>query len=296
MSIRELDVVIVGAGPAGLAAAAVVAEAELDCSAIDRMGPGGQLMNLGVLVGVDGFAPDTTGPDLLAHLTDRAMSTGAELAIDDVTAIAREGSRFVIEALDARYEAAAVIVASGLTPGTTGLADEARFEGTGLSHCAHCDAPLYADLPVAVAGSDAWSVEEAIELAGYASQVTLIFESTLIAPADRLSVLKASGNVTAVEGRITALEGADALEAVQVAGTSGSGRIPARGLFLQSGRVPALALLTSGLVAADGVFIAGDARGRTGRTIAEAIADGRRAGQDAIAWVKTQAGARAPND
>jgi thioredoxin reductase (NADPH) len=287
MSTRRFDVVVVGAGPAGLEAAAVVAEAGLTCAAIDRMGPGGQLMNLGAVSGVAGLEPGATGPDLLGQLVDRTMTAGAEIAIDDVSSIAREGADFVIEALDGRYEASAVIIATGLTPGTTGLADEQRFEGAGLSHCAHCDAPLYAGQPVAVAGGDAWAVEEALELSEHASQVTLVVDGgPPAAAADRLAQLKSRGNVAIIEGRITALTGSDALDGIRVSSATGESQIAARGLFLQTGRVPALRILGPGVSKDEGLFIAGDAREGSGRTIAGAIADGARAGQNAVAWVK----------
>jgi thioredoxin reductase (NADPH) len=291
MSTRRFDVVVIGAGPAGLEAAAAVATAGLSCAAIDRMGPGGQLMNLGILSGVTGLEPGATGPDLLGQLADRTMTAGAEIAIDDVSAVARDGGVFVIEALDGRYEASAVIIATGLTPGTTGLADEQRFEGRGLSHCAHCDAPLYAGQPVAVAGADAWAVEEALELAEHASQVTLVVDGPSAAAADRLAKLRGCGHATIVEGHITALTGSDALDGLRIAGAAGESHIAARGLFLQTGRVPALGVLGHGVSEAQGLFIAGDAREGSGRTIAEAIADGERAGQNAVAWVKARAGA-----
>jgi thioredoxin reductase (NADPH) len=288
MSTRSFDVVVIGAGPAGLEAAAVVAEAGLSCAVIDRMGPGGQLMNLGVLSGVAGLEPGSMGPDLLAQLADRTMTAGAEIMIDDVTLVARDGGGFAIEALDGRYAAHAVVIATGLTPGTSGLADEERFEGKGLSHCAHCDAPLYAGQPVAVAGRDAWAVEEALELAGHASQVTLLADGPLSAAADRLAKLRGCANVTIVEGRVAAFTGDEALDGIRIAEAAGESQIAARGLFLQTGRVPALALLGAGLSEGGGLFIAGDAREGSGRTIAEAIADGERAGQNAVAWVKAR--------
>lgn len=284
------DVVIIGAGPAGLEAAAVVAEAGLACVIVDKMGPGGELMNLGALVGVPDLETDATGPDLLGTLLDRAMSAGAEIAIDEITRVTCERELVAIGG-DGGYGGKAMVVATGLTPGTTGLADEGRYEGLGLSHCAHCDAPLYAGKPVAVAGCDAWTIEEAIELAGYASKVTLIAKAELMASEDRLGVLREASNVTVVSGRIVALEGSDGLEAIRVTGSDGEQRIEARGLFLQVGREPALGLLPPGGERAEGVFLAGDVRQVTERTITEAIADGARAGHNAVSWVRARAGA-----
>jgi len=288
MSQRMFDVVIVGAGPAGLAAAAVVAEAGLTCVVVDKMGPGGELMNLGALIGVPDLAAGATGPDLIGNLLDRAMSAGAEIAIDEISEVKCDHALLAVGG-DGSYSGKAMVVATGLTPGSTGLASEARYEGMGLSHCAHCDAPLYAGKPVAVAGCDAWAIEEAIELAGHASEVTLIADAALVASDDRLGVLRDAGNVVVVDGRIVDLEGSDGLEAVRVRGPAGEKRIAARGLFLQVGREPATGMLATGADGAVGVFLAGDVRQGAVRTITEAIADGARAGHNAVEWVRSQA-------
>lgn len=285
------DVVVIGAGPAGLEAAAVVAEAGLKCVAIDRMGPGGQLMNLGTLHSVAGLDEGAIGPDLLAQLADRAMSAGAEIAIDDVSVVHAESGSFLVKTLDGGYSSRALILATGLTPGTTGLADEARLEGQGLSHCAHCDAPLYVGKPVAVAGSDAWAVEEAIELAEQGAQVTLVADGPVLAAEPRLAALRAFGNGITMEGRIVELIGQTALEAIVVEGAGGRQRVPAQGLFLQTGRVPLLGALGGTAADTAGLFLAGDVRDGSNCTIAGAIADGAAAGHNAIAWVKAREGA-----
>jgi len=285
MSPRAFDVVIVGAGPAGLEAAATVAEAGLRCVAIDKMGPGGQLMNMGTIIGMPEIEAGTMGPDLLAQLTERAMSAGAEIAVDDVSRVSSNGD-FTVEGLDGIYRAKAVVVATGLSQGTTGLADEARFEGAGLSHCATCDAPMFAGKVVAVAGHDSWAIEEAIELAGHASQVVLVADAPLQAANDRIEILSALGNVVIVDGRIVGLEGADALEGILIEGAAGQRRVETRGLFLQVGRCPAKDFLNGNLANASGLFLAGDVREGFDRTVTEAIADGARAGHNAIRWVR----------
>lgn len=285
MSPRSFDVVIVGAGPAGLEAAATVAEAGLRCIAIDKMGPGGQLMNMGVVIGMPDVEAGTMGPDLLAQLAERAMSAGAEIAIDDVARVRSSGD-FTVEGLDGVYRAKAVVVATGLSQGTTGLADETRFEGAGLSHCATCDAPMFSGKVVAVAGHDSWAVEEAIELAGHASQVALVADAPLRAANDRIELLRALGNVVVVDGRIMGLEGADALEGIVIEGAAGQRRVETRGLFLQVGRCPAKDFLDNNLANAGGLFLAGDVREGSDRTLTEAIADGARAGHNAIRWAR----------
>ena len=289
MSPRIFDCVVIGSGPAGLAAARAAAEDGLSTVTIDRMGPGGQLMNLGVLQGLPDLEPQTMGPDLIARLTEEAMEAGVELAIDDVQGVSREraGGPWLVEALEESFEATSLIIASGLKPGTTGLEAEAAYDGQGLSHCASCDAPLYRGRPVVVAGDDAWAVEEAVELNQHASQVTFVSTGPLQAPPDRLALLTGNPNVSFLEGRITGLDGDGAL--AQVIITADDGRrhtVEAHGLFLMTGRVPARDFIGPGGEATDGLFWAGDVRQATGQSIAEAIADGAGAGHNAAAWVK----------
>jgi thioredoxin reductase (NADPH) len=285
MSLRVFDVVVIGAGPAGLAAARAAAEAGVSVVAIDRMGPGGELMNLEALLGTEALMPDATGPDLIAKLAEEAMAAGVELAIDEVQAVTFEDG-WRVEALEDTFSAGAVIVASGLSPGTTGLAAEADYEGRGLSHCAHCDAPLYAGRPVVVAGDDRWAVEEAIHLVGHADSVVLVSAVAPEASAERLAVIRGLGNVRQVQGRIIALTGADGLAQVTVeTGDGARHAIPASGLFLQSGRRPARGFLDPAHERSPGLDWAGDVRPGARRAIAEAIADGARAGQNAASRV-----------
>ncbi len=289
MSPRQTDVVIIGAGPAGLAAAAVVARAGLSCVAIDRMGPGGQLMNLGALHGMPDLEPGAMGPDLLASLAEKAMDAGAELAVDDVARVV-PGEGFLVEALEASYAATAVIVATGLTPGTTKLPEEGRYEGLGLSHCASCDGPLYQAQPVVVAGDDLWSVTEAIELAAFASRVTLVSAGPVAAPPELLAALATLSNVQHVHGRIVMLEGDASLEAVLVEAPAGQQRFPARGLFLYAGREPALSAIAEVVPLTPGIYFAGDVRLDRDGNLVEAIANGSDAGHNAVDHVRARRG------
>jgi thioredoxin reductase len=128
-------------------------------------------------------------------------------------------------------------------------------------------------------------------LAEHASEVTLIAPAALTAAEDRLAALKGHGNVKVLTGQIVGLNGGDALEGIVVSGTDGEARIAAHGLFLQDGRVPARGFLSNEVAGSGGVFLAGDVREGGGRTITEAIADGAKAGQNAIEWVRAQKGA-----
>lgn len=293
---RHVDVAIVGAGPAGLTAARVVAEAGLSCLLIDRMGPGGELMNMGAVHDLPGLEPGATGPDLLAKLVDEAMSLGVDIGVDEVSRVDGIGP-FSLATSEGEVAATALIIATGRETGTTGVADEARFEGRGLSHCATCDGPLYAGKRVVVAGHDRWAVEETMALAGIAAHVTLVASGDVSAE-DRAG-LAALANVALVQGRVTALQGGDALEAV----TIGTESFPASALFVMANRPPATSCLSGLLRCSEGGHVACDAAGRTSvpgvyacgdvanpePRIATAIAEGIKAGHNAVLWVQERA-------
>jgi thioredoxin reductase (NADPH) len=276
------DIVVIGGGAAGLSAAAAAAGRGLSCVVIDRMGGGGELMNLGSLHDLD---EPLTGPDLAARLLENAMTAGAELEIGEVTRLAPEGEGWRVSTDDGQHDARTVILAIGLAPGSLGLAAEDDYEARGLSHCAACDGPLYRGEPVVVAGADRWAVEEARELAAIASEVTLVTQGGTAPASDGFAV---------IGGRIVTLEGTPSLDAVTVQPDDGSApkRVTTQAVFVQTGRRPAASFAPEGLACGQdsrlviddaqqsslpGVYAAGDARVGAERTLGFAMEDGRRA-------------------
>ena len=225
---RHLDAVVIGAGPAGLTAARRIAAAGLSCLVVDRMGPGGQLMNMGEVHDVPGLDPGTTGPDLVSKLLDEAMAAGAELAVDDVTGIA-SGTPFRLTATEAPIMATAIVIATGLGRGSIGVGDEELFEGIGVSYCATCDGPLFEGRRVVVDGGDDWAVQDAIELAGIAAHVTLLSEGGISAEPARAAAFAGLPNTTRLTGRVVEIGGDPALAKVVVATSSGTTTLAASG-------------------------------------------------------------------
>ncbi len=269
---REWDVVVVGAGVAGLAAAKAAAEAGASVCVIDRMGPGGVLMNLPELHDVP---ENPNGMDHASALLDQAMAAGAELAIAEVTALT---PGFGIATDDEAHSAKAVVLAVGLGNGRLGLAGEDAWEGQGLSHCAACDGPLYGGARVVVAGHDRWAVQEALDLAATVEHVTLVTQGQ--DPAANAAELGTLANAAIWPGRVTALAGDNGLESVAVDGTV----LPARAIFVQAGRVAPLGFVAA--PGAPGLFLAGDCRDGATETVLAAEADGARAGAAAAAFAR----------
>jgi thioredoxin reductase (NADPH) len=270
---REWDVVVVGAGVAGLAAAKAAAEAGASVIVIDRMGPGGVLMNLPELHGVAG---SPAGMDYASTLLDQAMALGAELAIAEVIGLE---PGFTITTDDEPHAAKAVVLAVGLGNGRLGIEGEEAYEGQGLSHCAACDGPLYANQRVVVTGHDRWAVQDALDLAVTAEHVTLVTQDG--EPDEQAAILGTRPNAAIWHGRVAALTGKEGLESVTVEQNGQASQLPARAIFVQSGRRAPLGF--AGDLRTPGLFLAGDCRPGAEETVAAAEADGARAGAAAAA-------------
>ncbi|MBL6615837.1 MAG: FAD-dependent oxidoreductase [Reyranella sp.] len=282
------DVIVVGAGPAGLTAATGAARAGLKALCLDKLAPGGALINLAELHNVEGHAD---GPQIASQLTDEATVAGVELGFGEVVKLSGNGPWTVETADGEQHTGRAVVMATGLNKGTLGLANEADYEGRGLSHCASCDGPLYAGRPVVVAGSGGWAPREAAELQVVAGDVTVVSMAASDLPA----------GVHYEVGRIVALQGSDGLEAVVVESGDMRKTIPASAVFVYVGQSPAAEFLPdslardaaghivvdeAGRTSAATVFAVGDVRAGARHTLADAIADGQRAGQAVVAALK----------
>ena len=129
-----------GDGPAGLTTATEAARAGLKCLCLDKLAPGGVLINLGELHDFDEIF---SGTQMASLLTDDAVVAGVEIGFGEVTKLSGDGPWTVETADGERYTSRAVVVATGLNKGRLGLANEDDYEGRGISHCAACDGPSW---------------------------------------------------------------------------------------------------------------------------------------------------------
>ena len=290
----EWDLAVVGAGIAGLTAATTAAEHGLRVVACDRLAPGGQLINLGEVTGYPGLPEKTSGPDLAGTLLTDAMTAGVEIAYTEVTGLA-PGRPHTVSTLDEPVSAAAVVVATGLSPGRLDVPGADAWAGRGLSECASCDGPLFAGQRVAVVGDDEWAAQEAVELAAVAGHVTVLVpgSSPRWSPR-RASALAAAGVEIRPSAPVTGLDGADTLTGVRLADGSA---VAATGVFVQVGRTPrsgftdgVLPRSDDGNLVADtgvpGVFVAGAVRAGVTDHVVSAAADGLAAGLAVVAHVR----------
>jgi thioredoxin reductase (NADPH) len=278
--VTDWDVAVVGAGIAGLTAARTAACHGLRTVAFERLGPGGQLINLGGLAHYPGLPAGTTGPDVAATLLTSAMEAGVEISYAEVEALT-PGPPVSLKTADGACTAGAVVVATGAEAGHLDVPGVEAWAGRGLSECAGCDGPLFAGRRVAVAGDDEWAAHEALELAGLAAHVTVLVPDRSRWSAAVGERIGAQQNIEVRTGAAVAgLAGEAALSGVTLADGS---EIPVAGLFVHLGRTPRTGLLDA---APAGVFAAGDVRPGATPYLVIAAGDGLRAGLAAVDFLE----------
>ncbi|MEJ2716234.1 MAG: FAD-dependent oxidoreductase, partial [Deltaproteobacteria bacterium] len=158
------DLIIVGAGPAGLAAGMYASRARVRVRLFEKGVAGGQINDTSTVENYPGVGL-ITGPDLAAQMESQARQFGLEISYADVSRVSRRAGRFVLSTDSGdEHECRALIMATGASPVKLGIPGEAELAGRGVSYCAVCDGPFYKDQEVAVVGGGDSAVEEAAYL------------------------------------------------------------------------------------------------------------------------------------
>lgn len=172
---KTYDVIILGAGPAGLAAGLYAGRSRLDTLIIEKGQDGGQIAITSEIENYPGqLLEGETGPSLVARMTEQAKKFGAERMSDVVKSVDLSGNVKKVTGNKGEYLAKAVILATGAFPRPIGCKNEAKFVGKGISYCATCDAAFFEDFEVFVVGGGDSAVEEAMYLSKFARKVTII--------------------------------------------------------------------------------------------------------------------------
>ncbi|MGI6553568.1 MAG: thioredoxin-disulfide reductase [Bacillota bacterium] len=169
------DVVIVGGGPAGLAAGVYAARSKLKALILEKGRPGGQASTTAELENYPGFGRGATGPGLMDSMRKHAEEFGAEIRREEVVGVELEGAVKTIQTRKgAKILSKAVIFALGAEPRSLNIKGEKELKGKGVSYCATCDADFFEELDVVVVGNGDAAIEEAIYLTKFANEVTII--------------------------------------------------------------------------------------------------------------------------
>jgi thioredoxin reductase (NADPH) len=168
------DVIIIGGGPAGLAAGLYAGRARLTTLILERETPGGELMNIDMVENYPGYPDGVLGPDLGSNMMMQATKFGAELQFADVEQIIPGTGEQLLKTAQGEFRTKTVIIASGSHSKKLGVPGEEEFAKKGVFYCATCDGPRFAGKVVAVAGSGDSGLSEALFLTAFVAKVIVI--------------------------------------------------------------------------------------------------------------------------
>ena len=297
-----LDIIIIGAGPAGLTAAIYARRAAKSVLVLEAMSYGGQIINTPDIENYP-VAAHISGFDFATKVYEQAKSLGAEFKFEKALEIKDNGSTKTVVTPKNQYEAKAVIIATGSQNRKLGVENEDRLTGRGVAYCATCDGAFFRSKNVAVVGGGNTALEDALYLADIADKVYLIHRrDEFRGEASTLEKLKERDNVELVtSSRVTKLIADKRLQSVEITDNSGnSTELEVSGLFVAVGRIPenqsfssVLELDSAGYaIAAEncrtktpGIFVAGDNRVKDVRQLVTATADGAVAATEAVKFL-----------
>lgn len=168
------DVIIIGAGPAGLSAGLYAGRARMSTLIIEKAKDGGQIAQTAEIENYPGGLEEESGPTLIDRMSAQVAHFGAERVLDTVLDVELDGLVKTVKGSKSTYQAKTVIIAAGASPMLIGCPGEKEFTGKGVSYCATCDAAFFEDFEVYVVGGGDSAVEEAMYLTKFARKVTII--------------------------------------------------------------------------------------------------------------------------
>ena len=305
----KYDLVIVGAGPAGLAAAQYGARANLKTLVLEELAPGGLTLVIDKLENYPGILEPVSGYDLAQTMSQQAERFGAEFRSASVESIERTDEGFMVATTEGQFPAEAVIIATGARHRKLDIPGEERLGGKGVSYCATCDGPFFKGRRILVVGGGDSACDEAMYLSNLSDKVTMIHRK------DRFRAQKALAERVLSNPRIQVLFGTVAetilgvnkVESVRLRNLA-TGLAEERGfdavfVFVGSdpttGIIPGSVLDENGYVVTDermgtsipGLFAAGDVRVSPFRQVITACSDGAVAAHAASQYIDEQRGA-----
>jgi len=290
---EKYDVVIIGGGPAGLAAGLYASRAKLNSLLVEKGLVGGQVANAERVENYPGFSEGISGSELGQLMHQQATKYGLETLIAEVTGIELQGEQKMIRTTEGDFIARAVIIAGGSERQKLGVPGEKEFTGKGVSYCATCDAAFFREQLVAVVGGGDAAITEALHLTKFASRVIVIHRRDQLR-ASRILQEKAFSQ-SKIEFRwdsvVERIEGGDSVKRIWLrqVKTGEESALEVAGVFISIGLKPntdylkgILPLDTTGHIITDekmeteisGIFAAGDIRYNSARQAITAAGDG----------------------
>ncbi len=299
------DIIIIGAGPAGLSAALYCSRAALDTLVFEKSSVGGLITQTSEIENYPGSEIDSTGFSLTQRMYIQAKEAGAEFVYDEITNIEKTGEAFKINTImQKEYLAKAVIIAAGTLPRLLGIEGEVEFRGRGVSYCATCDAAFYRNREVAVVGGGDTALKEADYLTKFASKVTVFHRrNELRASSSVKNKIVGNKKINIVYDTVVEkINGKDYLESITVRNklTNTLTEFKTDGLFIFAGYIPNTKafeklvdcdengyIITNANMhtSLEGLFASGDIRNTALRQVVTAAADGAIAAVEAEKYI-----------
>lgn len=291
--IKNFDIAILGAGPAGLTAGLYAGRGGLTAAIIEKMMPGGLVANTEKIDNYPGFPEGISGYELAQRMEQQVKKFGAEIISAQAESVVSENKYQLTKLSDgSTIKSRALIIATGAFPKTLGVPGEKELLGKGVSYCAVCDGAFFKNQSVAVLGGGDSAVQEAIYLAGLASRVTVIHRRNVLRAADSIQKIAFANKKIDFSWSkdILTIEGSGQVSGVRVMDkqTLKEEVIPASGVFIYVGYKPSSDLV-KGIVRTDeqgyiitddnmatsvpGIFACGDIRKKLVRQISGAVGD-----------------------
>ncbi len=300
MNEAELDVVVIGAGIAGLTAGIYLKRSSLSAVVLDKGAPGGKINNIHEIDNYPGAAK-ISGPDLAMNLFNQASELGVNYAYGAAMSVNKVENGFLVKTDAGDYLCKAVIVATGVENKKAGVPGENEFLGKGVSYCATCDGNFFKGQDVAVYGYKDHAVEDAIYLSGLASKVYVVAPEPFEATEAHLDTLSSKANVEIISGsKLVSIYGSSSVEGIELEGEK---KIPVSAIFPLAGEKSSTEFLSSlrleaknGFLIVDegmmtscpGVFAAGDILMKKLRQLVNAAGEAAVAATSAIAYIHQQ--------
>ena len=303
---QHYDVIIIGGGPAGLAAGLYTARANLSSLLIEKGPLGGQLSWVKRIDNYPGFPDGISGSELTDLMVSQARKFGLQIETGSVIDIANGSGIKTVKTDTRNFQAKTLIVTTGVSRKTDRIDGEEKFQGKGVSYCATCDGPFFKDVSVAIVGGGDEALEEAIFLTEFARKITIIQSQDKLSASEELQKMAESKeNISFLfNSTLTKIAGKDRVELVEVMDldTGDIEQLQVGGVFLYIGTRPAREFLSQiiemderGYIITDqdmktsveGIFAAGDVRYKKVRQVATAVGDGVTAASSARKYIQS---------
>ncbi|MEE9275123.1 MAG: thioredoxin-disulfide reductase [bacterium] len=307
MGQRDFDIIIVGAGPAGLTAGLYAGRSKLNVVCYEKLAPGGEILNTEYVEDYPGFEL-IGGPELAQKFADHAVKFGLKIEMEEVSEIRKDGEDFLVTTDMGERRCGAVIYTAGGYPRKLGISGEEAYAGKGVSYCALCDGAFFQDEVITVVGGGNSAVEEAQFLTKYGSKVYLIHRRKgFRAHAVLLDRLSANEKVEMILDCVVEEVVGDEKEMKKLrlrnTKTGEESELEASGLFVFIGFIPntdpikdPVEFDEGGFIVTDqnmatgvpGLFVAGDVRSQLIRQITNASGDATTAAVAAEKYLEAQ--------